>query len=110
MGALENDRGQPVGTGHDVIRATEDDPECWVYPNPVSGVTSFFYTLTQSSSVHLAVYSLRGQLVESVVAEFQPAGHYRVEWDGSAQGPGPYIYKLVTGKENPKTGKLLILR
>jgi hypothetical protein len=110
MGAYENALGSPVGARHDAKRPCEQNSTCWIYPNPLHGLSNFFYSVSYSSHVHLAIYSLQGQMVEEVVNKFQTAGHYQVQWDGSRHATGTYIYKLVTGKGKPQSGKLLIIR
>jgi hypothetical protein len=110
MGAFEHALGSPVGTGNQFSGLKEDNNPCRIYPNPFRGLTTFSYSVTQPSFVNLAIYSLQGQVVESVVAEFQPAGNYQVLWDGSALATGLYLFSLERGGEPPQTGKLLIIK
>jgi hypothetical protein len=99
-----------MGTAYPIPGLAGENNPCWNYPNPFRGSTTFSYAVSRSSFVHLVIYNLQGQAVESVVAEFQPAGHYLVPWDGSALAPGVYLFFLEGGGELPQTGKLLILK
>ena len=110
MGAFENTLGSPVGTGSHLSGIAQKNSTCWVYPNPLRGLATFSYSVSHSSYVLLEIYTLQGQLVESVVSEYQPAGNYRVQWDASALASGAYLFRLERGGESPSTGKLLIIK
>jgi hypothetical protein len=110
MGTFENALGSPLGTGYPVPGRAEEVNPCWIYPNPFHGITTFSYSVSRSSFVHLVIYTLQGQVVESVVAEFQSAGDYQVSWDGSALASGAYLFSLERGGGPPQTGKLLIIK
>lgn len=69
------------------------------YPNPFNPETAIRYQLPAPGAVELAVYGLLGQKVAVLVSEIQPAGFYRVTWNGrDARGQkaasGVYIYRL----------------
>lgn len=68
-------------------------------PNPFNPETAIHYQLPASGEVELAVYDLLGQKIKTLVSEIQPAGFYRVTWNGrDAAGrkvaSGLYIYRL----------------
>jgi hypothetical protein len=72
------------------------------YPNPFSGVTSIPYSLTKANRVELSIYNIKGQLVKTLVSDFQNSGKYQLTWDGSDnQGKpvsaGIYPYKVSNG-------------
>lgn len=69
------------------------------YPNPFNHATHIGFTLKQSSSVSLQVFSTHGQLVATLVEGIRPAGTYQTTWDGrdaqgQAVGSGTYIVRL----------------
>jgi Spy/CpxP family protein refolding chaperone len=74
-------------------------------PNPFNPDTHISYSLTNSANVKLTVYNIQGQLVRSLVNEYQPAGDYAIYWDGCNQNgeravSGMYIYQITAGNES----------
>ncbi len=92
------------------------------YPNPFNSNTTINYQLSaiggQRSAVSLKVYNILGQEVKTLVDERQPAGSYRVLWDGRDNygkevSSGVYFYRLeVKGgsSEMTKTRKMILMR
>lgn len=75
------------------------------HPNPFNPTTEIKYCLPQSGMVKLEVFNLLGQQVITLVNEYQPAGNYRMTWEGSdpykMQVPsGVYFYRLTVGAKN----------
>jgi hypothetical protein len=52
------------------------------YPNPFNQSTRFNYQLPARSQVTIQVYSVLGKRVATLFRGTQPAGHYRVRFDG----------------------------
>lgn len=72
------------------------------YPNPFSMETIFEYEIPQSERVLLEVYTLLGEHIITLINGQQPAGNYRIRWDGrnkvqSKMSNGTYLYKLTVG-------------
>jgi hypothetical protein len=72
------------------------------YPNPFNAETVIEYQLPQSSDVYLVVYNLLGQVVQELVHTHQPAGYYKMRWDGKDRfghlvGTGTYFIRLRAG-------------
>ncbi len=86
---------KPVATvGRPVVSALDA-----IWPNPSNGATQIAYHLAAAGPVRLQVYNVLGQGVRALVDQVQPAGHYRVEWDGRDEGgagtaAGVYIVGL----------------
>ena len=83
-------------------------------PNPFNSQTVIAYTLPEPSSVQVDVFALTGQRVTVLRQGRQPAGHYRLRWDGrDRQGQpvasGVYLYRLAT-PEGVLVRKLTLLR
>ena len=66
------------------------------YPNPFNPTTKIEYSLPKSGHISLKVYDLLGREVVTLKNEFQAAGKYSVEFDGSNLASGIYLYVLVT--------------
>ena len=79
------------------------------YPNPFNPSTTFSYVLTETNEVDLSVYSITGQLVESLVDSRQDAGSYSLIWDASLQPSGLYFLRLQAGHETFNQ-KLMVIK
>lgn len=71
-------------------------------PNPFNPRTRIAFALPRAGHVHLAVYSLDGRLVATLLDEERPAGRHEVTWQGrdGADRPvatGTYFYALRAG-------------
>ena len=85
------------------------------YPNPFNPTTTIKYALPQAAGVELTVYNVFGQVVRTLVAEYQSAGRYAVEWDatndnGYSLSSGMYFYRLQADEEFLKVKKMLLLK
>ena len=83
-------------------------------PNPFNSQTIIPYFLHEPGAARLEVFALTGQRVAVLNQGPQPAGHYRLHWDGRDRtgrplASGVYLYRLVTG-EGVLTRKLTLLR
>ncbi|MBN2011086.1 S8 family serine peptidase [candidate division KSB1 bacterium] len=84
------------------------------YPNPFNSKTTIKYELYQPNSVTLSMYNISGQLVKTIVNEFQTANTYLFHWNGTNNNglpvtSGVYIFSLNVGTFH-ETQKLLLLR
>jgi len=84
------------------------------YPNPFNPSTLISYQLPKTSKVILKIYSINGQLVKTLINEFQNAGKYTVKWDGKDRNgkmipSGIYIYSLI-GDDYMESRRMVLLR
>jgi TolA-binding protein len=84
------------------------------YPNPFNPTTTIAYSLPLDTNIEIKVYNIRGQLVRTLVHDYQTAGKYSVVWDGRDQtgesvGSGVYFYRLIS-KQNTIVKKMLMLK
>lgn len=84
------------------------------YPNPFNPSTTMEYSLPVAGDVSLQVVNLLGQTVKTLVGEWQPAGSYRISWDGTnesgaAVASGVYFYRLVAG-DIKQSRKMILAR
>jgi hypothetical protein len=79
------------------------------YPNPFNPSTSLQYGLGKAGHVRLDVYNVKGQLVERVVDEWQPAGTHQRSFDASHLAGGVYLYRLTSGTYTA-TGRMVLLK
>ena len=69
------------------------------YPNPFNPVTSIEYTLREPAHALLRVFDVAGREVATLADGNEPAGNYRISWDGRGRGgeamaSGVYFYRL----------------
>ena len=67
------------------------------HPNPFNPVTTIAYDLPEPCDVTLAIYTITGQHVATLVSGHQKAGHYEVVWDTGGLGNGMYVVQLHAG-------------
>lgn len=72
------------------------------YPNPFNPGTSIDYALEKSGFTSVKIYNLIGEAIRTLVAEDQPAGEHRIDWDGRddsgrSVASGIYILALTSG-------------
>jgi arabinogalactan endo-1,4-beta-galactosidase len=84
------------------------------YPNPFNSTTTINYEIQNHSYVVLKIYDLLGQMVGTLVNEYQSAGRYSVAWNGSEEdgqslSSGLYIYSLQIN-DTRQWKKMLLLR
>jgi hypothetical protein len=83
-------------------------------PNPFKSTTAITFTQERDEYVSLAIYSMAGQLVKTLVSEVRLAGNHTIIWEaddnkGELVPPGMYIYILKT-TEKQLSKKMLILK
>jgi endonuclease I len=84
------------------------------YPNPFNPETTIVYEVDRPRAITLAIYSLTGRRVVTLVDAEVSAGRHEVSWDGrDGQGneisSGAYFYRLVDG-DTAITKKILLLK
>ena len=79
------------------------------YPNPFNPVTTIRFTLPANSDVSLAVYSVLGQKVMTLIDRPLGAGHHSVRFDGTGVASGVYFYRLSTGV-GVETKRMMLIR
>lgn len=70
------------------------------YPNPFNPSTTISYVLPKDTKVVLSVYSINGELVQTLVNEFQTAGEHSVNFNAAGLASGTYIYRLSTPEQS----------
>ena len=85
------------------------------YPNPFNPSTTIRYQLSEPGDVRLTIYNQLGQEIRVLVFETQPAGWYRVSWDGRDEAGQPvssgvYLYRLEVAEEFLQTKKMVVVR
>jgi hypothetical protein len=82
------------GIGTDKVSNIDDYKLYQNFPNPFNPATIISYKINQSGFVTLKVYNLVGQLVKTLVSEYQNVGTYSKQFEASELSAGIYLYKL----------------
>jgi len=78
------------------------------FPNPFNPTTTIPFTLSADSHVRLAVYSVLGQHVKTLVDERVSAGKHQFTFDADGLSSGIYIYRLEAGDYHETASMLLV--
>jgi hypothetical protein len=78
------------------------------YPNPFNARTMINFDLPTDSDVNIAIYSITGQMVETISGQYE-AGSHSVTWDASDVASGVYFYKVSAG-DFSQTMKMTLLK
>jgi hypothetical protein len=97
-----------VETGiQELVNGTESNASFHVYqnnPNPFTRSTVIDYQMTMAAYISVKVYNVTGELIRTLIEDYQAPGTYQVRWDGNdAQGrqlpQGTYFCCLRVGEE-----------
>ena len=92
----------------------ESIPLITSYPNPFNPSTTIEFTLPESGLATITIYSIAGQKIRELTADYMPAGTHTLSWDGKdASGntvsSGIYITRLRAGKHTA-TGRMVLMK
>jgi len=79
------------------------------YPNPFNPYTNIKYSVPETGSIKLSIYSVIGEQVAVLVDEIVQAGFYEVTFDASNLPSGAYFYRLQAGSF-VETKKIVLLK
>ncbi len=77
-----------------------------VFPNPSNGATSLSVNLITGSIVKADVYSVTGELVQTLINEVLPSGNHNINF--SVNSAGLYLVRVAVGNEVVKNLKLVV--
>jgi len=67
------------------------------YPNPFNPQTTIIFGLPKTSQVTVAVYNLKGELLEILYDAKKPAGYHNLVWNAVNRPTGIYFIKMQAG-------------
>jgi poly(beta-D-mannuronate) lyase len=95
------------------VKSTGDQPTGFRldqnYPNPFNATTRLSFNTDQPGLVTLAIYSTRGEAVETLVAEELPPGSHAVSWQAESRPSGIYLARL-SHRGHSVTKRLLLIK
>jgi hypothetical protein len=87
-----------------------------VYPNPFNPMTTINFEMAKSGTAEIRIYSLRGELISSLVGRHYEAGSHKTVWQGKDRAgrnvpSGSYFAKLfVDGEAKGEVIKMSLIR
>ncbi len=79
------------------------------FPNPFNPVSQISFSVPSMSKVSIAVYSIRGEEILSIVNDYFQPGFYSIDWNASNYASGLYIISMNLGATN-LSRKVLLLK
>jgi flagellar hook assembly protein FlgD len=85
-----------------------------VYPNPFNPRTTIMFDLAEATTIELAIFDLRGRLVQVVESGSRSVGRHQATWNGQddngrAVPTGTYFCRLSTS-QGSQTKKLTLAK
>ncbi len=112
-GSSLDDNGNGIPDECEGTTDTEDQPREFGlkgnFPNPFNPTTLIEFSLAETAPARLAVYSVDGALVRTLVDGLTPAGLHRISFDAGELASGVYIYRLQS-EGRVASGKMLLVR
>ena len=97
---VENHTPQEVPSGYFLFQN---------FPNPFNPVTTIRYQIPKEGIVSLKIYDVLGRELKTLVNEYEEAGSYKLNFDGSEFSSGIYFYRLCSGNFI-KTMKMILVK
>ena len=78
------------------------------YPNPFNPETNIHF-FAKNKTISLLIYNVNGNIVESVISNFNTSGHHRFKWNANQHPSGVYFLKLVA-ENSIQTKKIIFIK
>lgn len=79
------------------------------YPNPFNPSTTISFEVPTENQVKITIYSLNGQVIDTLVNESLKEGSHSVKWQPEGLAGGVYFYSIESGTKK-YSGKMLLLK
>ena len=78
------------------------------YPNPFNPETNIHF-FAKNKTISLLIYNINGNIVESVISNFNTSGYHRFKWNANQHPSGVYFLKLVA-ENSVQTKKIMFMK
>ena len=78
------------------------------YPNPFNPETNIHF-FANNKTISLLIYNINGNIVESVISNFNTSGYHRFKWNANQHPSGVYFLKLVA-ENSVQTKKIMFMK
>ena len=80
-----------------------------IYPNPFNPITQITYGIPNNINVKIAIYDVKGQLIQILIDKQHTPGFYTIDFEASNIPSGLYLARIVSGKYI-NTKKLMLIK
>ena len=80
-----------------------------ICPNPFNPTTTISYAVSETGIVELAIYDIRGRLVETLQSGQVESGTHQIQWQAAGQASGIYLVVFRAG-DVQDTRKIILLK
>ena len=78
------------------------------YPNPFNPETNIYF-FAKNKTISLLIYNVNGNIVESIISNFNTNGYHRFKWNANQHPSGIYFLKLVA-ENSFQTKKIMFIK
>ena len=78
------------------------------YPNPFNPETNIHF-FAKNKTISLLIYNVKGNIIESVISNFNTNGYHRFKWNANQHPSGVYFLKLVA-ENSIQTKKIMFMK
>ena len=78
------------------------------YPNPFNPETNIHF-FAKNKNISLLIYNINGNLIESVISNFNASGYHSFKWNANQHPSGIYFLKLIS-KSSVQTQKVMFIK
>jgi len=80
-----------------------------IHPNPFNPIVTITYGIPTSQYTEGHIYNLSGELVHTLISQYQSAGNYSIEWNAFTKPSGIYIF-ILKSESDVQSQKLVLLK
>jgi hypothetical protein len=80
-----------------------------IYPNPFNPITNISYGIPGNVMVRIVVFDIHGNLVQTLINNYQMAGYHTLDWNATNHSSGLYFVKIIAG-DYTNTQKLMLIK
>jgi len=85
------------------------------FPNPFNPATTILFSISNNCDIELAIYNIKGQMVNKLISGIMEQGDHSVIWNGNNEsgrsaGSGIYFYRLAINGKTAAVNKCLLVK
>ena len=79
------------------------------YPNPFNPSTNITFSLENDGYTNIAIYDIKGRLIDELINDFKVAGNYEITWNAVNNSSGVYFVVMNVNGYNA-TQKIMLVK
>jgi hypothetical protein len=81
------------------------------FPNPFNPSTNIQFDLPEAGEVKIAIFDVKGSLVEELANGYLDAGYHNLTWNASSQASGMYFLQMIADDgQYIKISKMMLMK